>query len=412
MYSVTQAQELILSSVQPLGAERVGILEALGRVLAEVVMARRDHPPWDNSAMDGVAVRWEDIRSAPKESPVTLRLVEKVPAGEAATRPVGPGEAILIMTGAPIPSGADTVVRIEGTRRTGSEVQILAPVSRGEDIRLRGENIREGEAVLTQGMELRAAQIGMLATVGRSMVRVFRRPRVAILVTGDELADLDEPLDAQKIYNSNSYAVFAQVREAGGIPLLLGIARDHPEALKEKLSEAVSSDLLLISGGVSVGDYDYVKPVLKELGAEIKFWRVRMRPGHPVVFGLLRGQPFLGLPGNPVSTMVAFEEFARPMLRRLAGYPTYFLPVMEAALQEPLTNKPGRTHFVRGILTQEGAAAMVRSTGPQGSGILKSMTQANALIVLDEKTEKVEAGEKVKVQLLGGGLPYRENPGF
>ncbi len=413
MYSVTEAQQIILSTVETLGTEKVGILDALGRILAEEVVARRDHPPWDNSAMDGVAVRSEDVQGASEgRRPVVLKLVEKVPAGELPTQPVGRGKAILIMTGAPIPSGADAVVRIEEVRRAGDEATIARPVKPGENIRVRGENVRANQVVLIPGTELRAAEVGMLATLGRSLVTVYRRPRVAILATGDELAELDEPLGDRKIYNSNSYTVFSQVQEAGGIPVLLGIAPDDPESLKGKVSEACLADVLIICGGVSMGDYDYVRPVLKELGAEFKFWRVKMRPGHPVVFGLLRDRPFFGLPGNPVSVMVAFEQFVRPLLRKLGGYGSYYLPVIEVRLAEPITNKPGRTHFVRALLSEEAGEMVVRATGPQGSGILHSMVKANALIILDEKMEKVEAGERVKVQLLGGQLSYRKDPGF
>ena len=412
MYSVKEAQQIILASVKILGTEKIGILDTLGRVLAEEVVARQDQPPWNNSAMDGIAGRWEDVQYASKQNPVTLKLTGKITAGELPACPLGPCEAILIMTGAPMPSGADTVVKIEDVYRSDSEAKILTSVKKGEHIRNRGENIIEGQVVLIPGMELRAAQVGMLATVGRSMVMVFRRPRVAIMATGDEVADLDEPLDERKIFNSNSYAVGAQVRESGGVPFLLGIARDSKKALKEKLSDVRWADLLLISGGVSMGDYDYVREVLKELGSEFKFWRVGMRPGHPVVFGHLNDLPFFGLPGNPVSTMVAFEQFVRPSLRKLQGFSTFFLPVVEARLSEAWENKPGRTHFVRAVLSQEGAGFTVCGTGPQGSGILNSMVKANGFIVLDEKTERVEAGEWVKVQPFGGHLSYRDDPGF
>ncbi len=400
MISVDEAQQIILGAVKPMPMERIGLDRALGRTLAETIQSPMDHPPWDASAMDGYAVRCEDLRTASRERPCRLEVVETVLAGQMPQCKIGPGEACRIMTGAPIPAGADAVVMIEATRQVGHGVDVLEAVEMGEDIRYRGEALRLGEKILDPGIRIRPAEIGLLASIGKSLVSVFQRPRVAILATGDELADLDALRGASQIYNSNGHALAAQVEEAGGLPMNLGIARDDPEALRQKLRDALNADLIVVAGGVSVGDADRVREVSTALGADMRLWKVAMKPGHPLAFGLIAGRPMFGLPGNPVSAMVTFEQFVRPSLLRAMGRCDIFRPTLSATLSETLHKKPGRRHFVRAVISWQGGGYAVRSTGDQGSGILKSMVAANGLILLPEAVSHIPAGERVAVQLL------------
>lgn len=396
-----EAQKTVLEAARPLGLEKVDLLEALGRVLGEDVIAIRDNPPWDNSAMDGFAVRWEDIKQEHAiTKPVTLKVIEDVPAGKVPTKTVGPGQAIRIMTGAPIPKGADTVVRVEDTEPSEDSVRIFKEVERGANIRPQGEDVKKGDCIIAKGTQIRPAEAGMLAMLGKSFVLVYQRPRVAILSTGDELADLDEPFDPDKIINSNSYGIAAAVQEAGGVPILLGIAADHPTALKEKIAHGLNADVLVLSGGVSMGDYDFTKAVFKELGAEMNFWKLAVRPGQPLAFGRIQQTLAFGLPGNPVSSMVTFEQLVRPMLLKMGGHRSYGRPVVQAVFQEKFSKRPDRRHFLRGILTREAGVLKVRTTGDQGSGILTSMVKANGLIDVPEHVERLNPGDIVDVQVL------------
>jgi molybdopterin molybdotransferase len=396
-----EAQKTVLDSSRPLGVEKVGLIQVLGRVLGEDIIASRDNPPWDNSAMDGFAVRWEDIRQHHAiTKPVVLKVVEDVPAGKVATKSVGPGEAIRIMTGAPVPRGADTVVKVEETEPSPDSVRIFKEVERGGNIRPQGEDVKKGDCIIAKGTHLRPAECGMLAILAKSFLLVYQVPRVAILSTGDELADLDERFDEDKIVNSNSYGIAAAVQEAGAIPILLGIARDHPAALKEKITHGLNADILVLSGGVSMGDYDFTKAVFKELGAEMHFWHLAIRPGQPLAFGKIQGKLAFGLPGNPVSSMVTFEQLVRPAILKMSGHRTYGRPVVQATFQEKFSKKPDRRHFLRGILSRENGVLVVRTTGPQGSGILTSMVKANGLIDVPEEVERLNPGDKVNVQVL------------
>ena len=398
---LTQAQRIVLDAATPLGCEKVGLVDALGRVLGEDIVAPRDNPPWNNSAMDGFAVRWEDIKKEHEiTKPAELTIVEDVQAGQVATKSVGPGEAIRIMTGAPVPAGADTVVRVEFTEPSDASVRIFQPEPQGANIRPKGEDVKEGECIIPKGTQLRPAEIGMLAILAKSFVLVHQRPRVAILSTGDELADLDEKFDENKIVNSNSYGIAAAVQEAGGIPLLLGIAKDTPESLKEKISQGLGCDILVLSGGVSMGDYDFTKVVFAELGADMHFWKLAIRPGQPLAFGKIQGKLAFGLPGNPVSSMVTFEQLVRLAVMKMGGCRYLERPVVEAEFQEKFSKHPDRRHFLRGILEQKNGKLTVRTTGPQGSGILTSMVKANGLIDIPEEVEKVNPGDTVRVQVL------------
>jgi len=319
---------------------------------------------------------------------------------------VGKGEAIRIMTGAPVPDGADTVVRVEDTKYEGDVVSIFRSGKKGENIRKRGENVKEGDMVLKKGTLIGSGQLGSLAMIGKPVVTVFRRPVVNVMSTGDELADFDEKLTENKIPNSNSYAVASQVIEAGGVPHVVGIARDTKESTREKIGQGLVGDMLIVSGGVSVGKYDFVKDILKEYGIDMKFWTVGIRPGHPIAFGIVGERPVFGLPGNPVSTMVTFEVFARPALMKMGGHTSYFRPTVDAVVEEEFHDRPGRTHYVRAIARYKDGKYFVRSTGTQGSGVLMSMAYANSFMVLPPDKEKVLVGEIVKVQLIGRPIEH------
>lgn len=406
MRSVEEALKTVLDNIKVLGTERIPIQDSLGRVLGEDVYSNLFLPPWNNSAMDGYAVRWENVKNSSKENPAKLNVVGDIRAGLLPDKPVGDGEAIRIMTGAPVPEGADTVIRVEDTKTDDKIVSIFKAGRQGENIRKRGENVKKGDLVLTKGTSIGPGQLGSMAMVGKPVVTVYRRPVVTIMSTGDELADFDEDLTENKIPNSNSYAVASQVLEAGAIPHVLGIARDNKESLREKIGQGLSGDMMIVSGGVSVGDYDFVKDILKEYGIDMKFWTVGIKPGHPIAFGLVGDKPIFGLPGNPVSTMVTFEVFARPALQKMCGHTTLFRPVVDAIAEDEFSDRPGRTHYVRSLVRYNDGKYYVKSTGSQGSGILMSMAYANCFMILPADKEKVLAGETVKVQLLGRPVDY------
>ncbi len=402
MLSVEEALAQVLSAFRPLEAERVPLLESLNRVLAQPVYADDDVPPHDNSAMDGYALLTRDTLGATAEEPVRLQVIENLAAGYLARETVRPGAAIRIMTGAPLPAGANAVIQFEETRRDGEWVEIFAPVPVGQNIRRAGEDVHRGGMILPQGTWVRPQEVGMLAALGVGHVLVTRRPRVAILATGDELAGVDEPLTPGKIRNSNSYSNAAQVLKYGGIPIMLGIARDTQNELVAKIRDGLAQhvDMFLTSGGVSVGDFDVVKTVLASEGA-ITFWRVRMKPGKPLAFGTLttmagRIVPMLGMPGNPVSVMVSFEIFARPAIAKMLGQPTE-RETIEAILLDPVKSKDDRRHYLRVQVFWQDGQYCARPTGEQGSGILSSMVQANGLAIIPETWNSAQAGARVKV---------------
>jgi molybdopterin molybdotransferase len=400
---LSDAQRVVLDAATVLGFEKISILDALGRVLSEDIVAERDNPPWDNSAMDGFAVRWEDIKQEHAiQKPVTLSVIEDVPAGVMPSKTVGLGQAIRIMTGAPIPQGADTVLKVEDTEHTSDSVRVFKAEPKGANIRPQGEDVKKGDRIIAKGTRIRPGEVGMLAILAKSFVCVYQQPRVAILSTGDELADLDERFSEEKIINSNSYGMAAAVQEAGGIPLLLGIARDTPMALKEKIAQGLNADMLVLSGGVSMGDYDFTKVVFGELGAEMNFWKLAIRPGQPLAFGKIQGKLAFGLPGNPVSSMVTFEQLVRPALLKMSGCRSYGRPMIQAIFQERFSKRGDRRHFLRGILTRQEGVFEVRTTGDQGSGILTSMVKANCLIDVPVEVERLNPGDEVIVQLLSG----------
>jgi molybdopterin molybdotransferase len=416
MLTPTEAARLILEHVAPLPEVRRPLHEALDLVLAEDVVSPMDLPPWDNSAMDGYAARAVDVAGASAERKVVLAQVESVAAGQFPERPIGPGQATRIFTGAPLPAGADTVVRQEDTEDAGPErVTVVAGRDAGKNVRHRGEDIRKGEVVLADGTPLGPAQLGVLASVAHGTPLVHRAPRVAFMGSGDEIVDLDradEILAGRKIATSNSYTLHALIRRAGGIPVDLGLARDTKDSLREHLGGARDADLLVTTAGVSVGEHDFVRDVLAELGCDMKLWRIRMRPGAPLGFGLLGPTPWIGLPGNPVSTMVTFELFVRPAIRRLLGHRLPFRRTVPVCVGEPVTLGPRLRHFLRAVVQPEGRGGglVARLTGPQGSGILTSMARANALLIVPEDRSEVSAGETLTALLLDDPHHVAEAP--
>jgi molybdopterin molybdotransferase len=405
----------ILAAVSPTAQEEIAITDALGMVLADAAVTPLDLPPWDNSAMDGFAVRAADIAAATRASPVELKLVESVQAGGFPALAVGAREAIKIMTGAPIPEGADSVVRVEHTEQSGDVVRVFSATDAQRNIRPRGEDVKANETVLPAGTMLRPGEIGLLASIGLARVNVHRRPVVAILSTGDELVDLadfDEVRAGRKIVNSNSYALAAAVRAVGAEPLVLGIARDDRSDLRVRLTSGLSADVLVTSAGASVGEHDLVKDVLEELGAKTDFWRVRIRPGSPFSFARIGALPVFGLPGNPVSAVVTFEILVKPALRRLLGRSSLHSPVVTARLAAPVKTTTGLTQFMRVRLHPEHGTLVATLTGPQGSGILSSVVKADGLMVVPEDVGEIAAGSEVNVVRLLASDDAQDDLGF
>jgi molybdopterin molybdotransferase len=402
--SVGEASARVLADAKPLSAEMVDVGGAMGRVIAEPVVAAITSPPWDNSSMDGYAVMSADLERAP----IRLRVVATIPAGGFAPRPLARGEAMRIMTGAPLPEGADTVVRFEDTDDGESEVEIRNLRDAARNVRRAGEDFKAGNELFTTGTELRPAQLGVLAAAGISRVAVHRRPRVAIVSSGDELVELEEftpDLAGKRIVSANSVTLPALARAAGGLPVYIGIARDDPESLRELLATASGCDLIVTSAGISVGDLDHVRAVVAELGGELDFWKVRMRPGAPLAFGRLLGAPWLGLSGNPVSAMITFDLFARPLIRRLCGHTRLFRATIQVRVEERIEIVAPLTHFFRAILRrQENGTFTARLAGSQSSAVLTAMARANALIVIPHDQTVTEAGAVVRAIPLGDDL--------
>jgi molybdopterin molybdotransferase len=407
------AARRILAEARLQPALRVPLDDALDSVLAEDVVSPIDLPPWTNSAMDGYAARSADVRGASPERPVRLRVVEELPAGRFPSRGIGPGECARIFTGAPLPDGADGVIRQEDTDLGGETVSIFKDRDAGVNIRRTGEDIRRGSTVLRAGAALGPAELGVLASLAIAHPVVYRRPRVAILGSGDEIVDVDQPeaiLTGRKTASSNTHTLIALVRRAGGVAVNLGVARDTPDSLRQHLEGALACDLLVTTAGISVGEHDYIRAVLDELGAEQRFWKLRMRPGAPVGFGLLRGIPWIGLPGNPVSTMVTFELFVRPAIRRMMGHALPFRRAVSVRAAEPIRLKPKLQHFLRGVVREGEHGLEARLTGPQGSGILTSMVLANALLVVPEGQFETPEGAPVQAILLDDPAHQAEPP--
>ncbi len=405
LLSVEEALSRILTGIRPLSPTTVPILAALGGVLAEDISADRDLPPWDNAAMDGYAVRAEDLAEASSERPVHLRIIAEIHAGDIAETAVTVRDAVKIMTGAPLPQGADTVVRSEDTKESNGWVEFIAPPPRGLNIRRRGEDVRADKLVLPQGTRLQPSEIAMLAALGRRDVTVISSPRIAILATGDEVVEIDSAVEAGQIRDSNSYGNAAQVLRYGGVPLQLGIARDRIDALMEKIEEGIAAgaDLFVISGGVAGGTRDLVREVVTAKG-KIDFWRVNMKPGRPMAFGYIREVPLLCLPGNPVAAMISFELFARPAILKMRGYPNWEWPSVTASLRTSIKRKDDCRHHLRVRLHATESGWEAELTGDQGSGILTSLVRADGLAVLREECTYLPAGSSVRVLLLNNDL--------
>ncbi|HYR10374.1 MAG TPA: gephyrin-like molybdotransferase Glp [Longimicrobium sp.] len=417
-----EALRAILRGVGPLGVAERPLLDALGSVLAEDVAAPVDLPPWDNSAMDGFAVRAADVRGASAESPRVLRVVDDVAAGHFAARPVGAGEAIRIMTGAPVPDGADSVVRVEhtdggsGIGTAEGTVAIRLDADAGKHVRPRGEDVRAGDIVLRAGDVLRAPALGIAAAFGRTRLPVIRRPVVAVLASGDELVpveEFDEVRAGRRIVSTNSYTLAAQLAEIGVEARVLGIARDTPQSLREHLERAAGCDAVITTAGISVGEHDHVLGTLRKMRTEVEFWRVRIRPGSAMAFGhvgALGGIPWLGLPGNPVSTMVTFELFVRPALLRMCGHTRIHPPTVDAVMRDGYAARGEMMHFPRVRLAPEAdGSASARLTGSQGSGVATSMAAADGLAIVPAGVE-LGPGDRVRVVVLGGAPLVEEAP--
>jgi len=393
-----EAREKILKKTKALPVVKKNILDSLDYVLAEDIRSQVNTPPFNNSAMDGFAVRASDTKKANNRCPARLKIIEDLPAGKMTKKKVKRGEAIRIMTGAPMPAGADSVLIVEDTIVKGDQVALFKPVVKSDNIRLAGEDIKKGERILKKGTLIRPQEMGILASLGKKQVKVTRKPRVAIISTGDELVPIDKPLKPGKIRDSNRYSLRGQISKAGGEIIDLGIVSDEEKKVTKRIKEASSqADVILTTGGVSVGDYDFVNTVLGKLG-QIYFWKVNIKPGKPFVFGLIKGKPLFGLPGNPVSSMVVFDQFVRPSLLKMAGRKKLFRKRETAIVQDNIRKKLGRREFVRGKLRFEKGRYLAHAAGPQGSGILKSMSLADGLIILPEGKGNIKKGEKVWVE--------------
>jgi molybdopterin molybdotransferase len=413
--TAAEALRTVLDATPVLGRETIAVRDALGRVLAAPVASTRQLPPADNSAMDGYAVRRADLAGASRARPSELAICCEIAAGGSADRLLGPGEAARILTGAPVPPGADAVVRQEDTERAGDRVRVFVTPDPREHIRDAGEDVRVGDQVLDEGTVIGPAHVGMLASLGRSVVPVHQRPRVAILSTGDELVEPDEAIDGGRIVSSNSYSLAAQCRELGADPIYLGIAPDTPEEVERYFCAGLGADLLVSSAGVSVGDRDHVRGVLDKLGCSLLFWGVKIKPGYPLAFGRFArdGGPLVfGLPGNPVSAMMTFEQFVRPALRKLTGHRSYFRPTLQARLAETLHKKAGRLHFVRVVLERCDGEVVAHSTGSQSSGVLRSMARAQGLLIFPAEATEIAAGDTATVQVFDAEFFAASQPGF
>jgi molybdopterin molybdotransferase len=411
LLSVAEARQRLVAAFSPLETESVHLAKSAGRVLAAELVSSLDLPLFANSSMDGFAVCAADVAPANPQYPVTLRVVADVPAGQVSPTGIGAGEAVRIMTGAPLPAGADAVVPVEDTdhyqdaRQPGVDapglVRIRRSVQAGDYVRPQGQDVRSGEVIMDRGVRLRPQDVGFLAMLGVAQVPVFRRPRVALISTGDELLPVEVPLQPGKIHDSNAYTLAALVEREGGEPVNLGITSDREQAVRASLDQAVSigADLILSSAGVSVGAFDFVRTVVEQQG-RLQFWRVNMRPGKPLAFGSYQDVPFIGLPGNPVSAFIGFEVFVRPALLKMAGLPDQKRPAHSVYLLDAIESD-GRESYLRAVVKAQGDRLLAKLTGHQGSGNLRSLVQANALLIVPSGVKSLPAGTRVNAWLLG-----------
>ena len=400
MTTVDQAVEWILGTVSPLPSEKVAVAEGLGRVLCEDVRARRNVPSFANSAMDGFAVRWSDVAGVSPSNPASLEIRGEAAAGAVSRKRVLPGTAVRIMTGAPVPAGADSIVRVEHTETRRERVVVSRTDGKGSHIRPAGEDVHKGQLVLDRGRVLGAADVGLMASIGKAAVRVRRRPAVALVATGDELIGVEERPAPGKVVNSNGYTLSCAIREVGAVPRSFGIVRDDRRSLAAAFRDALACDALITSGGVSVGSHDYVKDALADAGVRMRFWKVAQRPGHPMAFGRSGRKPVFGLPGNPVSSLVSFLLYVRPALLKMMGHENIFLPVVRAKMAHDIRTAPNLKEFIRCRLREENGRFLASSTGTQSSGVLRSLSLAHGLIVAREEQTLLRKGSHAPVVLL------------
>lgn len=409
MITVEQARKRILARIKPIGAEKVDILSAVGLVLAKDIKSSLNMPSFNNAAMDGYAVISKDTKRASSDKPRILRVLEDIPAGSIPKFRVTPGTTSQIMTGALMPPGADAVIMVEHTRQSGDEVYVFREVEPEKNVRFAGEDFKKGKVVLKKGTLLGPPQLSALATQGIKEIPVYRRPKVAILATGSELIDINQPLRPGKIRESNSYSLFAQVLSLNARPILLGIAGDSKQELKRHITRSLKkADMFLTSGGVSVGKYDLVKDVLQDLGMKLHLWKVAVKPGKPLVFGTINNLPVFGLPGNPTSSMVSFENFVRPALLKLMGRQDLFRPLVKAVLTRHIKKRVGRREYQRGLIEVRQGKFYVSSAGDQGSGNLQAILSANCFIILPEEVTLIESGQEVSVEIIGQPVFFKE----
>jgi len=400
MIDYTDALRRVVARAKPLAAESVPLTGSLGRTLAQNVRARAPIPPFAKATMDGYAVRAEDTRPEAAGQSAELAVIEDLPAGRISRRAIGPGQAVRIMTGAPLPKGADAVVMVEDTEKAGTRVKILRAVGPGDNIGRAGEDLERGDLILEKGDLIGPAEVGMLAALGLASIRVVRRPKLAVIATGDEIVEPGKKAGPGCIWNSNGYSLLSLALQAGTEASYLGIARDKNSQLKLKIQKAGAADILVISGGVSVGDYDLVKEELRGLGVRPVFWRVRIKPGKPTFFGVRGRQLVFGLPGNPTSAMVMFHLFARPAIDRMLGRKRPGLRSANAVLEQEITVRPGRTQFLRGVLIGKGPVLRVDPFPDQRSGVLRSMVKSRVLIVVPADCSRIEKGREVEILFL------------
>ncbi|MEO5579777.1 MAG: gephyrin-like molybdotransferase Glp [Gemmatimonadaceae bacterium] len=410
---MAEASARILERIERLSGETVATADSANRVLASPIIAPITSPPWDNASMDGYAVRSCDLAGAGRGDLRRLRVVATIAAGQFAPRPLGDGEAMRIMTGAPVPENADSVIRHEDTDNGTDSVAIMDCRDAGRNIRKAGENFSTGDTLFDVGEQIRVAHIGVLASAGLTRVNVFRRPRVALISSGDELvelADFTPALAAERIVSTNSVTLAALVRDAGGEPLDLGIAGDSTASIRSRFQQAEGSDLILTSAGISVGDHDHVRDAFDELGGELVFWKVRMRPGAPLAFGTLSGSPWIGLSGNPVSAMVSFEVFVRPVIRKMLGFTQIFRRTIPVTVAEPITLGASLMHFLRVIVERSpDGSYTATSAGSQSSAVVTAMARANALLILPGDEREIAAGEIHRALPLTDALEISSN---
>jgi len=401
MLNVDEAFEVIIFNVSVINeSEKTDIFNCYGRILFNDIIAELNVPARNNSAMDGYAVISDDIINSTQNNPTSLKIIDEIQAGHELHKKLTKGYAVRIMTGAPIPDGADCVVQFEDTEEIDDIVNIYKKQSKHENIRFAGEDIKKGEVILKKGIRIDSAKAGIISSLNIKEFLVYKKPKVGIISTGDELSEPGEEYSGKTI-NSNAYMLYSEVKKYGGDPHYKGIVSDNYENVKKIFLELMDNDIIISSGGVSMGRYDFIPDVLKEIGIDIKVHKVLMKPGKPVIFGTYGSKLFFGLPGNPVSVMVSFMQFVRPALLKMAGASKIFKPVIKAQIKEDIVKKKGRKNFIRGIFSIENGIPFVQTTGPQGSGILTSMSIANCLIILPEEIEVIKNGEYVDIQLTG-----------